>query len=627
MDRSGNSLDRALLVRRLLTLAGHEARVVGGRLSPEDALRVPPGGSLAGERATTPGDERKEAAAIATMILAKAGPLTLTAPAAESTHYWAQFNDGKAWVDADPTGSALGQARTRAEGPPIAIDPQTHGVAHTGSSQLLHSVTMRMVVERWEAGRLAESQLGELPFDSSTEPLSALSLTFAPVDPSTHKAMARAFTTGAELREQVLGETAWAVVAGGFGSPTKMGRMFDDAGVVGDAPKSFERPGVLGGAAKTGLGGMMDAFGGGEPEKPSVLTALIADYEIAVPGTAVRRVRRFLFDSIGPEARAASGQTIPRPAWSDQQRVERGARLAGLHDSLVTFASLPPEVYAYRFSQRLIDAKDAVLAVVAGSKDDSVLERASYALSLRTLELFAAVRHLSMDPRLAVVEPQIVRREIRYVLDQSATMRLDTRVLGDLTWNRLAPADGSVRPVELVTQGVLDTLQESAIVLRDARPLPGQTTAALFEESARQGVDSVAVRTVSDAVLMGFPGETRGRMARDVQDGQVLVAPRKPVVVDGQPRLGWWRVDPNTGQAVGAMDTGLLQALVGYTIPLVPGGSLVLYHVAASPQAMAWANHMSRMRGTLGGSTSRNQWALLVKYAQGLLDAGKFLEW
>ncbi len=629
MDRRGNSLDRALLVSRLLTLAGYPVRIVGGKLSPADALKASAEASKEAGSAPALGDERKAAAAIATTILAKTGPLTLTVPAAESTHYWAQFNDGKAWIDADTTVSTIGQARTRAEGSPITIDPQTHGVARSDSSHLLHTVTMSFVVERWEAGRLAESSLGEMSFDSSIEPLSAITVAFVPVDQAQNKAVKRAFTTGAELYEHLLGETAWAVVAGGFGSATRMGRMFDDAGIVGDVPKTFDPVGVLGGAAAAGFGDFMDAFGGGaepepEQEKPSVLTALIADYEITVPGKPAHRVRRFIFDSIGPEARSASGQTIPRPTWSDQQRVERGAHLAGLHDTLVTFASLSPDVYVYRFAQRVIDSADAVLKVAAGSQDEALFARVSYGLSFRTLELFAALRDSAMDPKLAVAEPQIVRREIRYVPDGVATtLRAD--VLGDLTWNRLAPTTGSIRPVDLVTQGVLDTLQESAIVLREGPPLPDQTTSALFEEAVRQGIDSVAVRHVSDAVLMSFPGDARARMLRDLQTGQVLVTPRKPVVVDELPRLGWWRVDPNTGQVVGAMDNGLLATLVTYVLPVTGAAGIVIqrFGQVAGPRAVQFAQQAARLRQQAGGSTTQNQYNNLLKYAQEMINAGR----
>jgi hypothetical protein len=327
----------------------------------------------------------------------------------------------------------------------------------------------------------------------------------------------------------------------------------------------------------------------------------------------VRRLRRFIFDSIGPEARRAGGSAIPRPKWTDQQRTDRGADLAALTDTLVAFASLSPDAYVYRFGERVIGSKDAILGLGSRPSDPRTLDQAAIGLSYRTLEMFAAIRTSTMDPELALVEPQIMRRIIRSVPDANAA-RFDVQLFSDLAWNRLAPVSGVPNATAIVTQGVLDTLQESAIVF-SAEPLhPAQTTAALFEEAARQRIEIIALNDVNDVRLSGFPGPARARMLQDLTAGQVLVTPGRSVTVDGQPRVGWWRVDPTSGHVVGAMDTGLLQAYVDYYVPTVTVTGVVILKFHRLPlgnAAHTWARHMMNPV-----STTMSQWNNLLRLAQ-----------
>jgi hypothetical protein len=370
-------------------------------------------------------------------------------------------------------------------------------------------------------------------------------------------------------------------------------------------------------------------FGGGEDAGgASVLTALVADYQIATPGKPARHVRRFIFDTLGPALRRrATTGAIPKPVWTEQQRLDRGADLAALNDTLVLFAGLPGELYVHRFAERAIGAKAATLRALRGPVDDATQETVADGVSLRTLELYAASRDLSMHPALAVAEPQIVRRVIRYLPNTNA-QALDVQVTGDLAWNRLSPAGGGAAGVAasaIIEQGVLDTLLESVIVLRDAPALPGQTTAALFAEAVRLGIGFSGLRSPNDGALSGYPAAARELMRLELQSGLVLVVPSAPVLVDGQPRLGWWRVDPATGHTVGEMDTGLLQDFTEYsTTEEVSGVRIVRFHrVRVSREARHFADYAMRQRG----NTSWAQWENLLSYAQKSWDTLGYIQY
>ena len=624
MDRAGNSLDQSLLLAQMLELSGYDARIVHAKVSPADMASVFATAKAPQQPAVQDDGTAKQrqqmqqqAKQITAMILAKTGNLSTSAPAPGASHYWVQYNDGKSWVDLDP--SNINHAQVKVEGEPLALDAKTHWLGK-GTTELQHSVKLQLLVERWENGKLLEDPLVSIAFDAARGPLAPATLTFNPVDAKTSKTGARNFSTGAQLRQKLLNETAWCPILADGKAGGRMARMFNDAGIVGDLPKSFDGAAEVGNVARSGFGGFLGGTSGdsgSSAEAPTVLTALVADYQITVPGQPLRHVRRFIFDSIGPEARASTAP-IPKPKWTEQQKIDRGAELAALHDTLVAFSSIDPDAYIYRFGERAIDSKDAAIKAekAKGRVDDLTLQKWADGVSLRTLELYAAARESSRNPRLVVAEPQIYRREIRYVPDQKATA-LDAQLISDLAWNRLAAINGT-SATAAVEQGVLDTLEESIITLHDTPPAPGDNTAALLAEGAKQGVELVAIRDASDSHLGAFDGPTRSRMTLDLQNKQVVIAPAKPVEVDGKPRAAWWRVDPATGQTIGETDSGFLQDFVEYNETQEVNGVRItrFYRSRVSQGARDWAQQVIERRT----QTSWSQWVNLLRYAQRSLD-------
>jgi hypothetical protein len=44
--------------------------------------------------------------------------------------------------------------------------------------------------------------------------------------------------------------------------------------------------------------------------------------------------------------------------------------------------------------------------------------------------------------------------------------------------------------------------------------------------------------------------------------GRSVLIPQSPVTVNGQPALGWWEVDPNTGLVIRVLESGLNGAFI-----------------------------------------------------------------
>jgi hypothetical protein len=293
MDRSGNSLDRALLVRELLTLAGYQARIV----SSASSVSINDTRSSGVTRTVRQGDRRNDASEIASEIMAKVGALNAATTAVESRHYWSQYRANNQWVDADPSplppGGHSNTVRT------LTLAEDSNALPRSGNQ--LHCVSLRVVAERWDAGNLVEEPLLTLSFDGSSSPLASQTLTFLPVDRPGQRVLTRDIANGAALRAQLLSENAWVIlVTNNDTSESQLGRMFDEAGIVGDPPSGQSGP--LSGSPRAAAQALADAFGG-EPEQTTFLTAVRADYEIRIPGKPPHAVSRYLFDSLGAQAR------------------------------------------------------------------------------------------------------------------------------------------------------------------------------------------------------------------------------------------------------------------------------------------------------------------------------------
>jgi hypothetical protein len=236
---------------------------------------------------------------------------------------------------------------------------------------------------------------------------------------------------------------------------------------------------------------------------------------------------------------------------------------------------------------------------------------------MRSLELFAAARSADADSALVIAEPQVYRRIVR-PLARGADGELDCEVWSDLAWNRARPANAAATPQDVVRAGVRDTLLERIVVLGDLAAKPADGTAALFAAAASAGIEPIAVRAADDPRLSTFPAAARARLAADLAEGYVAVVPQQPLMLDGEPRLGWWRVDERTGHTVGAMDTGLLQETVEYSQTQTVNGIRItrFYRRQVGPEARRWAEAAIRRRD----STTLNQFNNLMVYAQRTLE-------
>jgi len=610
-DRSGNSLDRSLLLARLLSQTGYDVKIVGAdQPSPADTADTV--AAVAAPEVERDADEKK-ARSIADALVKLANPVKPSVAAAASRHWWVQYDEGNGkWTDLDPALAKPSERVAVPTGGELKVHPRTQQILVP--AELKHRVMLVLQVERWDSGKLVETPCLSLAMDDPERAaLVSSRITFQPYDSKRGRVSVRDDADSPRLRKALVSESAWCPVMIDGTTAGRLAKVFDDAGVVGDVPGGMSGPDEMARAVGAGAGGLLGGLGGegpdGPADKPTVLTAVFADYQIVSPGAPAKTIRRTVFDTLGPARREAAGKgAIDKPKWNDEQRLARGVELNAIHSTLIARAAVDFDSYVARYAQRILDARPLIEADAKEKLDDTRASELADRTSFSSLELYATQRSTASDPALYVAEPQIFRRIVAIVPGGDGALTL--RATSDLAWNPLRTTGDSTK---LIEAGVLDTLRESAVIMAAATS-PDQSTAALVDEAIKKGATLKLVKAQSDLGEVQIPADAAARIRADLAAGQWVAMPSAPVVVAGAPRIGWWRIDPRTLQTVGVMDTGLLQNTVEYTVTTeVNGIRMIQFHrIRVGPAAHAWAREAIRRRA----ATSWSQWNNLLGYAQ-----------
>ena len=545
LDRQGNSLDRSLLLHALLEDAGHEARLVRGQLSAEavaqvlqqaDTGRYEP---LSVDSHATPearaavGRAAEQAAELAKMVELSDSAWMAGVEQAVADHWWVEVKAGSAWQALDPL----------LAGPLEHLRPEAAARFGTGKlpDELFHTVTMRVVVEQWNAGAVTEG----IPLQHSVRAADAryfdLELQFVPfgfeVAPDNASARTEAIAIAETTQE-------WLPV---IRSGTRVDRQqgFDATGRLQRRPTDLAAPRKLTQATKA-LGGL----GRSAPVREAVLSACWIEYEVAVPGGDTQIVRREIFDLVGP-ARRQSRNLADVPL--DRQAVrERGLALAGVTRILVTNNLLPPvalEKASLEFWALQGPQIAAFARLLADPSAEEPLQR-FYREPLVALDLlgFGVVRGEVSRHRTALYQGSPNIFTTHYVPAAGEDLVVARSV--DLVANQVGVIGTGSRPAAHVRleQGVLDTVLEAA--LSEAKGTRNNT-AELFAERGRATGPWSAARNWSDSSRL--PASARARMAGSVAAGRTVVAPEW---VGSGHEPAWWEIDAATGTTLGIGSKG-----------------------------------------------------------------------
>ncbi|MBM3284291.1 MAG: hypothetical protein FJY81_00280 [Candidatus Aminicenantes bacterium] len=639
MDRLGNSLDRSLLLAELLTLSGYEVRFahatldqqkVDGLLAKIRPIAVPDrrqsrsaasselpevklieeyaanfqissapltkamlelrkeSEKFAADASRQAGERLRELRTIIGERAADKDDQRLSKTIAD--HWWIQMEQDGKWIDLDPTPSdgRMGQS---------VKAPQDTFEVGAIPEEAYCRVEVSVIVERWAGDGLSEREVLKHSLRPAELNEQEVVLSHAPLDWPADLSL-KPEDGIAPLKKAVLGVHEWLPVIQ-VGADQIYHASFNENGEIDEQPAIT---GEAGAPSATDVGGLL----GGTDEKASkeakgrktpsrengVLTAEWIDYEIAVPGSPPRRIRRESFDLIGPAARAA--RKAAAAPTSEADRLARGLLLLGQTAVLVQKCQPTPEFLAHLSLQPLQTAGDEVLSALEGGTPPEHEEGnrlfASMLPASDTLWKYALSRFTTspVGQDVYIDTPNVVTFRTAPAMDPEG--RLVYQELVDIVANDVAVRAGvKLGPLAVrLGQGVADTNAERLVLAGS----PAVTnTLDFFSAAAAQGLKPILASGVDNSWSQtGWTADAVARVRNDIADHFAVIVPPQPVVVGGLKRTGWWRVDLRTGTCVGVMDTGFHQTeyikLVKYLMGQLltkPGGAVLAHVVTNAP--------------------------------------------
>ncbi len=603
MDRCGNSLDRALLLHELLRLAGYDVRLARGALSEESADEIQKSlpealniakaknpekdlASLIQIYAQEYGIAEKElqeikgrlieekeriSKAILDRVSEQTEVLTRLLPTHQrekserermsaaqdlKDHWWVQLEENGRWLDLDPTN------RNAKPG-----DSLTH-VQNTWETKdldenLFHLLTIRIIVERWEAGSLKEETVLEHTLRPSSLIGERIELNHDPLGWPKDEELYNADQPIENLKETVLHLEEW-IPALRVGSEKIAKQSFTKAGRVNEKPGEKTEQNS-GGTA----GGLLGGFGGSKKkaEDRSLLTAEWMEIEIQAPGLSSRVFRRSIFDLIGPAKRASSALSEPR--FNDAQILKRNLLILGRTEILPLTCKLSQDFVEYLSAREMLSNMEILIGLVEDRhtvENEDILTRLAMISPLPGPLYNSAMTRsvLSRFDDKSYLDGMNIF-SLQTFLQENSIGELEEFQRTDIIRNDIAVLPDSVQNPFMIRmeQGILDTNGEVENLVAE---IWTENTALLFSEALKKGIDWLVVSNPEDPAFQKaqISADARFTIGRDLANGYVVVMPPESILVNGRPTAGWWRIDPRTGTTLGIGANGSGQALTQY---------------------------------------------------------------
>jgi hypothetical protein len=293
--------------------------------------------------------------------------------------------------------------------------------------------------------------------------------------------------------------------------------------------------------------------------EPFALTAQWLEYTLIEPGGAETTHRRMVVDRIDGDARAAGATSAPLAV--DER--EAFASLQSSHTLLLDVGAYGAGYRAARGIEAVLAVRglaDAALVAAAEGRAPPALDPAAGRLEelLAGLTLFGAFDDAPTPGALASYRPA----PALVVLSQ----RLDGReaavdVVANPRWTlRAGPAGPELDPTANLRAGAWETRTEGLVLTR-----PGAVASPAFEAleviAAGERRDLLP-GDVAAADALALPAAARAAIREDLARGYAVVAPGS---WDGRREsVGWWRIDPTTGEALGRGADGRGNAFAEY---------------------------------------------------------------
>lgn len=604
-DRVAGSLDGALAMAALLQAAGYPVRLARAPLPPEAVAALlapaPPepaplpaeivaeplvaaaetygldpaavaAGLAPGLAATDTFEATLQVAAQGARLLGETGLPESPAPepdlaAALADHWWAQFDDGTGWQDADWL-TADGRApATAAEVMAPADLP----------ADLYHRVRLVLSVEQVDQGAALVTTLTEAEFVPALGQGRDITLTHMPMNWPADWAAAGPEEVQKRLRAAFASQTEWWPILTADGTPLGPVSVRADGSINPDPAPSMNPFLPLGVGAAGDLVAAADALrigdegaetlpGGASPEPTGQFTAEWLDFTVTAPGQPDRSERRAIFDVIGPAARAAGAEG--GFVITDEARALRS--LGAMSETTIRiFPAQPaPDWLLYQSAAAVLASKPALDAVAADPfgkvPSDLSAVLSGLAPGPGPIEAFAASR-TALNPFGSAVyqdRPLIVALHSGYARDKASGDFLVEQALD------IVDAGMGVMPGTLAQPFVVRLMQGVADARAESDALGG--AAAGNAGTAFDPSDPAwrMIRSPAD-LPPDAPPDMAAQITAALAEGQIAFAPLADPSSAAAQTGSWWRIDPATGETLAMGPKGWGQAMVEWAFLLI----------------------------------------------------------
>ncbi|MGB5131200.1 MAG: hypothetical protein WBO00_01190, partial [Steroidobacteraceae bacterium] len=382
LDRVGSNLDRSVLLGDLLRRSGHtvrlahatlsegQARELLGKVRPMPAQRA---ASATGELSVKSQQAKSKAESLVelqtqTIIAALKDAANAkqdddsVAIAALRDHWWVERQENGKWISLDVLLPDAKAGETLADSSSTSVWNAADAAPSIPDSEW-HTVDLRVVVERYEAGATTEATVLKTTLRPAETLGKPLRLSHAPVpwpdalpDPDVDPQPFRDAALAVKLWIPVLQVGSEKIVNAGY---TEKGDL------QSELVESVNDIGKVGGAGVAS--GMDMALGGFSPDEVTpAATAEWIDYEIKVPGAETQRLRRPIFDLLGPARRASHAADFD--GTPDLRKLERFEALWAPTDILLQTSDFTGDFFADLHSADVV-ANQKALKDLASEKD------------------------------------------------------------------------------------------------------------------------------------------------------------------------------------------------------------------------------------------------------------------
>ena len=539
---SGNSIDQSMLLKEAIADQVSAVRFAQGRLDNDRLATLL--SSLSPSTDPTAGYDN--------------GSRELYDPAADQNlqrevreHFWLEVQvDGDAWIALDPTfpGSSMGQAFADAR---KTFEEPTRAVKQV--------LTMTFLEEN-ESGKVR--RLGRI-----TTPIVDLSLeTIDFVVRAIPQYEAAAGSPSGAVGPGGIGNMLGGVTSGGDTRPSDEARDVEadeDRAIVG---VQYRREVFVSGVSKPIAATMVE-----DGNESARVRREWIEFDLRAPGRQAKRFVRSLFD-------ARAGKAMPAYRRYTISVIPARISQEVFRSELARVSVVSLDVWNQQLRQLQQDGISEETASTAFA-----LESETWRETLRLVNLAFAAESDELTDRMAAAAGVTASRHAPRLLISSAESsvgvggEVETMVRLDLRLDevRAVPFAGmpkGVAPLFQRARGMLESALEGRVLARFS-PDPSQivTCETILREAQNSGVELALIvpdnRSVL-ATLRGLPVSDSERIEAALDAGRQIVIPTSAVEIGGEPRWGWWDVDPTTGAFVGVVEGGGHQAMSQYTVTL-----------------------------------------------------------